>query len=174
MFSCNNSPPRILLIDDDASQITTLNKALNAIGQVFFEQNGLAALEQAVKVRPDVILLDIAMPDLDGHQVLAQLKDNEFTRNIPVIFITSYDSVEDQLMCLREGAVDFISKPLEPDVVAARVNTHLKLRNRERELVEVHQHAQVTLDAIGNAVITTDKDAKVTFMNPAADWNVIE
>ncbi|MBB1295510.1 EAL domain-containing protein [Pseudoalteromonas sp. SR41-4] len=169
MFSSNNIPPSILLVDDDASQITILNKALNAIGQVFFEQNGLDALEQATKIRPDVILLDIDMPGMNGHQVLAQLKNNESTCNIPVIFITSYDSVEDQLLCLREGAVDFIAKPLQPDVVAARVRTHLKLRNRERELVEIHQHAQVTLDAIGNSVITTDKDARVTFMNPAAE-----
>jgi diguanylate cyclase (GGDEF)-like protein/PAS domain S-box-containing protein len=169
MFSRNNISPRILLVDDDANQITILNKVLKVIGQVFFEQNGLAALEQAIKIRPDVILLDIDMPGLNGHQVLAQLKGNELTRNTPVIFITSYDSVEDQLLCLREGAVDFIAKPLQPDVVAARVTTHLMLRNRERELVEVYRHAQVTLDSIGDAVITTDKDAKITFMNPTAE-----
>ena len=169
MFSRNNISPRILLVDDDTSQITILNKVLKAIGQVFFEQNGLDALEQAIKVRPDIILLDIDMPGLNGHQVLALLKDNESTRNIPVIFITSYDSVEDQLLCLREGAVDFIAKPLQPDVVAARVSTHLNLRNRERELVEVYRHAQVTLNSIGDAVITTDKDARVTFMNPTAE-----
>lgn len=169
MFSRNNVQHRILLVDDDASQITILNKVLKAIGQIFFEQNGLAALEQAIKIRPDVILLDIDMPGLNGHQVLAQLKDNDFTRNIPVIFITSYDSVEDQLLCLREGAVDFIAKPLQPDIVAARVITHLMLRNRERELLEVYRHAQVTLDSIGDAVITTDKDARVTFMNPTAE-----
>jgi diguanylate cyclase (GGDEF)-like protein/PAS domain S-box-containing protein len=169
MFSRNNILPRILLVDDDANQINILNKVLKSIGQVFFAQNGLAALEQSIKIRPDVILLDIDMPGLNGHQVLALLKDNELTRNIPVIFITSYDSVEDQLLCLSEGAVDFIAKPLEPDVVAARVNTHLMLRNRERELFEVYQHAQVTLNSIGDAVITTDKDARVTFMNPTAE-----
>ncbi|MDF1762664.1 MAG: EAL domain-containing protein [Oleibacter sp.] len=169
MFSRNNLSPRILLVDDDANQITILNKVLKAIGQVFFEQNGLASLEQAIKIRPDVILLDIDMPGLNGHQLLAQLKNNELTSSIPVIFITSYDSVEDQLLCLKEGAVDFIAKPLQPDVVAARVTTHLNLRNRERELVEVYRHAKVTLDSIGDAVITTDKDARVTFMNPTAE-----
>jgi CheY-like chemotaxis protein len=100
MFSRNNILPRILLVDDDANQINILNKVLKSIGQVFFAQNGLAALEQSIKIRPDVILLDIDMPGLNGHQVLALLKDNELTRNIPVIFITSYDSVEDQLLCL--------------------------------------------------------------------------
>ncbi|MCT8986582.1 two-component system response regulator [Shewanella phaeophyticola] len=169
MFSRSRIPPRLLLVDDDVNQINILNKVLQAIGQVFFEQNGLSALEQAIKIRPDVILLDIDMPGLNGHEVLAQLKDNELTCNIPVIFITSYNFVEDQLLCLREGAVDFIAKPLEPDVVAARVNTHLMLRKRERELLEVYRHAQVTLNSIRNAVITTDKDARVTFMNPIAE-----
>lgn len=169
MFSRNDISSRILLVDDDANQITILNKVLKTIGQVFFEQNGLAALEQAIKIRPDVILLDIDMPGLDGHQVLAQLKGHELTCHIPVIFITSFDSVEDQLLCLREGAVDFIAKPLQPDVVAARVSTQLILRNRERELLEVYRHAQVTLNSIGDSVITTDKDARVTFMNPTAE-----
>ncbi|RNF51992.1 response regulator [Marinomonas hwangdonensis] len=159
MFSRSNTSPRILLVDDDSTQITILHTVLKVIGQVFFEQNGLAALEQAIKIRPDVILLDIDMPDLNGHQVLAQLKNNQFTRHIPVIFITSYNSVEDQLLCLREGAVDFIAKPLQPDIVAARVNTHLMLLNRKRELLEVYRHAQVTLNSIGDAVITTNKDA---------------
>lgn len=162
MFSRSNTSPRILLVDDDSTQITILHTVLKVIGQVFFEQNGLAALEQAIKIRPDVILLDIDMPDLNGHQVLAQLKNNQFTRHIPVIFITSYNSVEDQLLCLREGAVDFIAKPLQPDIVAARVNTHLMLLNRKRELLEVYRHAQVTLNSIGDAVITTNKDAQIT------------
>lgn len=169
MFSRSNTSPRILLVDDDSTQITILHTVLKVIGQVFFEQNGLAALEQAIKIRPDVILLDIDMPDLNGHQVLAQLKNNQFTRHIPVIFITSYNSVEDQLLCLREGAVDFIAKPLQPDIVAARVNTHLMLLNRKRELLEVYRHAQVTLNSIGDAVITTNKDAQITYMNPTAE-----
>lgn len=169
MFTHKSTLPRILLVDDDATQITLLNTVLKEIGQVFFEQDGLAALDQAIKICPDVILLDIDMPGLNGHQVLAQLKSNELTRHIPVIFITSYDSVEDQLLCLREGAVDFIAKPLQPNIVAARVSTHIKLRDRERELVEVYQHAQVTLNSIGDAVITTDQNCCVTFMNPTAE-----
>ncbi|MEM5535605.1 EAL domain-containing protein [Neptuniibacter pectenicola] len=169
MFSRTNTQPRILLVDDDANQITLLNNVLKNIGQVFFEQKGCSAVEQAIKTRADIILLDIEMPDLNGHQVLAQLKEHPKTCDIPIIFITSHDSAEDQLRCLEEGAVDFIAKPLQPNIVAARVNTHLMLRNKERELLEVYRHAQVTLNSIGDAVITTGQDCNVTFMNPTAE-----
>jgi diguanylate cyclase (GGDEF)-like protein/PAS domain S-box-containing protein len=169
MFSRTNTQSRILLVDDDANQITLLNNALKDIGQVFFEQKGCSAVEQAIKTHADIILLDIEMPDLNGHQVLAQLKEHPETCDIPIIFITSHDSAEDQLRCLEEGAVDFIAKPLQPNIVAARVNTHLTLRNKERELLEVYRHAQVTLNSIGDAVITTDQDCNVTFMNPTAE-----
>lgn len=169
MFNNNNQAHRILLVDDDASQITLLNKALKDLGQVFFEQDGLAALKQALATNPDVILLDIEMPGLNGYDVLAQLKSNEITTDIPVIFITSHDSKEDQLRCLTEGAVDFIVKPLLPEVVAARVQTHLSLRDRERRLEQVSRHARVTLESIGDGVITTDRSGRVTYMNPAAE-----
>ncbi|MFX3854116.1 hypothetical protein ACJBUA_11995, partial [Streptococcus suis] len=66
-------------------------------------------------------------------------------------------------------AVDFIAKPLQPPVVAARVRTQLMLRNREQRLVEVFRHARITLDSIGDAVITTDKECQVTYLNPAAE-----
>lgn len=172
MFLANSRLPRILLVDDDANQITILNKTLNAIGQVFFEQDSLSALNQAIKILPDVILLDIEMPHLNGYQVLAELKANEITRNIPVIFITVHESIEEQLLSLKRGAVDFIVKPLRPEVVAARVRTHLRLRDRERELVQVHRHAKVTLESIGDAVLTTDKNGCVTYMNKAAEYMI--
>lgn len=169
MFSLPRVNVKILLVDDDANQIVLLHKVLKTIGQVFFEQNGQAALEQVATVRPDVILLDIEMPGLDGYEVLSHLKADALTRDIPVIFITSHDSVDDQLRCLREGAVDFIVKPLQPEVVAARVRTQLALRDRERELLEVNRHARLTLASIGDAAITTDQAYCVTYMNPVAE-----
>ncbi|WP_345855215.1 putative bifunctional diguanylate cyclase/phosphodiesterase [Shewanella algae] len=169
MFSVSNTLPRILLVDDDADQITLLHQVLKDIGQTFFEQNSVDALAKAIAIKPDIILLDIQMPGIDGYEVLAQLKRHSETALIPVIFITSSDSVEDQLHCLQDGAVDFIAKPLQPPVVAARVRTQLMLRNREQRLVEVFRHARITLDSIGDAVITTDKECRVTYLNPAAE-----
>ncbi|CAH9058753.1 Protein-glutamate methylesterase/protein-glutamine glutaminase [Pseudoalteromonas sp. CIP111854] len=169
MFSVSEAPIRILLVDDDANQITVLHQVLKPLGQVFFEQNGVKACEQALKIIPDVILLDIEMPGFNGYQVLEKLKCDHKTANIPVIFITAYNSVDDQLRCLRSGAVDFIIKPLQPELVAARVSTQLKLKDRERKLLEVSQHARVTLESIGDAVITTNIDGQVTYMNPTAE-----
>ncbi|MCH1930036.1 EAL domain-containing protein [Shewanella sp. A25] len=169
MFSVSGSTPRILLIDDDAVQIKLLNQVLKAIGQVYFEQNSHDALAQAVNIKPDIILLDIQMPGLNGYQVLAQIKATPAIQNTPVIFITSQDSIADQLRCLQDGAVDFIAKPLHPAVVAARVQTQLMIRNQARQLIDIYRHAQVTLDSIGDAVITTDKHCAITYMNPAAE-----
>ena len=169
MFRSDASKPRILLVDDDPSQVHLLSQVLKDVGQLYFEQDGVAALSRVVTLRPDVILLDIQMPGLDGFEVLRQLQSSQTKRHIPVIFITAHDSMEHQLRCLREGAVDFIPKPLQPEVVAARVQTQLKLRQRERELVSIYRHAKVTLSSIGDAVITTDNQCRVTYMNPMAE-----
>ncbi|BBN81389.1 two-component system response regulator [Pseudoalteromonas sp. A25] len=169
MFSVTTPSPRILLVDDDANQITILHQVLKSIGQVFFEQDSVKASAQALRLLPDIILLDIEMPGLNGYQVLEELKGEEATSNIPVIFITAYSSIEEQLRCLKNGAVDFITKPLQPDLVAARVVTQLRLRDKQRKLLEVSQHARVTLESIGDAVITTNVDRLVTYMNPAAE-----
>lgn len=170
MFSTASSIPRILLVDDDISQIALLHKALKSIGKLVFEQDGLAAVDHILNTPPDVILLDIEMPGLNGYEVLAKLKSEPSTRNIPVIFITAYDSVEDQIKCLKSGAVDFIPKPLQPEVVAARVQTQINLHLREQELIAINQHARVTLESIGDAVITTNQKGYVTYMNPTAEF----
>ncbi|MCW3173892.1 two-component system response regulator [Shewanella subflava] len=160
---------RILIIDDDINQIKVLKKALSSTGDVFFEQNGLLALQQALVTLPDLILLDIEMPNINGHQVLEQLKLHEQTCHIPVIFITAHHSETEQIKCLSAGAVDFISKPLQPEIVVARVNTHLALRRRELELLALSQKYQITLNSIGDGVVTTDKNGAVTYINPAAE-----
>ncbi|MFM9816029.1 PleD family two-component system response regulator, partial [Streptomyces scabiei] len=88
----SKSSPRILLVDDDADQITLLHQVLKTIGQVFFEQRSVDALKQAIAVKPDIILLDIQMPGMNGYEVLALLKNHSETALIPVIFITANDS----------------------------------------------------------------------------------
>ncbi|ANJ67270.1 hypothetical protein A9404_07625 [Halothiobacillus diazotrophicus] len=169
MFTLDNATPRIFIVDDDASQIVLLNETLKSLGQVLFEQDSRAAFDRIRETRPDVVLLDIEMPELNGFEVLEQLKADEQTRHLPVMFITGHDTVEEQLRCLRAGAVDFIVKPLQPEVVAVRVRTHLTLRARERRLNDLYRHARVTLASIGDAVITTNVTGEVTFMNPMAE-----
>lgn len=169
MFSPRRSVPRILLVDDDPSVVHVLGRTLQEIGETVFEKTGAAALARVEASQPDVILLDIEMPGLDGYDVLRRLQASPAMRRIPVLFITAHDSVEHQLRCLQEGAVDFIAKPLHPAVVAARVRTQLDLRRHERESLAVYRHAQVTLASIGDAVITTDNQCRITYMNPVAE-----
>ncbi|KJY82721.1 hypothetical protein TW81_10875 [Vibrio galatheae] len=169
MFSSSNNPNKILVVDDDARQITLLHKVLRTQGKIYFEQDGRKAFERVIEICPDVILLDIDMPGTNGYQVLDRLQHDDRTHQIPVIFITSFDSFEDQLRGLNSGAVDFIAKPLRPELVAARVKTHIQLRTHQRELAEISQHARITLDSTGDSVITTDIDGCITYMNPAAE-----
>ncbi|WP_226685341.1 two-component system response regulator [Shewanella indica] len=169
MFSIADESFRVLLIDDDVSQIKLLHQTLKQIGELFFEQNSLCSLDTTINVKPDIILLDLIMPNLCGYDVLLQLKQNKSTATIPVIVITSSHDRDDQLDCLHAGAVDFIVKPLHPSIVLARVMTHLRLCQRERQLTRLAHHARVTLDSIGDAVITTDKDGNISYMNPTAE-----
>ncbi|QIR14976.1 two-component system response regulator [Shewanella aestuarii] len=169
MFSLRATESRILVVDDDINQIRRLKQILSPIGRVFFTQSGHLALEQAISVIPDVILLDIEMPDINGYEVLAQLKQHIQTCHIPVIFITAHNSITEQLTCFKNGAVDFIPKPIKAEILIARINVQLKLRARELELIELSQKSQVILNSIGDAVIATDQDGVVTFMNPPAE-----
>lgn len=169
MFSVSESNAKVLIVDDDPSQVIALNDALKGIAEVIFENKSPRAAERAANFSPEVILLDIEMPTMNGYEVLAQLKQQKVTQDIPVIFITSHNTVEEQVKCLSSGAVDFIVKPHHPDVIAARVAMHLKLKRNEKRITQMHQHAMVTLESLGDAVITTDGDCFVTYINPAAE-----
>lgn len=120
--------PRLLVVEDQPLHIQVLNRALSPECRVFMVTQGRQAVQFCVDRQPDLVLLDVEMPDMDGFQVLQALKAEEVTRNIPVIFVTAHTSTEMETRCLQAGAVDFISKPINPSVVKARVYTHLKLK----------------------------------------------
>jgi len=114
---------RKILLENSAE----LNGALRSGYSTILANNGLEALEKAANEHPDLILLDIIMPGKDGYEVLAELKKNEQTRTIPVIIITGMSNVEDEVKGLLLGAVDYITKPFNPAIVRARIETHLKI-----------------------------------------------
>jgi diguanylate cyclase (GGDEF)-like protein len=120
--------PRLLVVDDQPLHIQVLNRALASECRVFMATHGKQALQLSVDRQPDLVLLDVEMPDMDGFEVLEALKADEATRDIPVIFVTAHTSTDMETRCLTAGAVDFISKPINPSVVQARVYTHLKLK----------------------------------------------
>lgn len=120
--------PKVLVVDDQPMHIQVLYRALAPDCQVFMATGGEAALKLCAEKQPDLVLLDVEMPDVSGFDVLAQLKADIATRHLPVIFVTGHTSDEIESKCLEAGAVDFISKPINPRVVRSRVKTHLLLK----------------------------------------------
>ncbi|WP_457675149.1 response regulator [Thiolapillus sp.] len=119
---------RILIIDDERFYIDVLVGLLRREYQTFVAKSGKEGLELAMNnPLPDLILLDVLMPDMDGYEVCRRLKEDERTRNVPVIFLTVKSEVDDEIRGLELGAVDYIIKPISPPIVLARVATHLAL-----------------------------------------------
>ena len=122
------SRPKLLVVDDQPINIQVLYQLFAADCQVFMATNGAQALQVCRDKRPDLVLLDVVMPGMDGYEVCRQLKADETLRHIPVIFVTAHDDPEQETMGLDLGADDFIAKPVNPKVVQARVKTQLTLK----------------------------------------------
>lgn len=136
MLYCEKQAQTILIADDEPANISLLNEVLKADYRIMVAKDGRRALLAAQSIpSPDLILLDIVMPELDGYEVLKRLKAGEETRNIPVIFVTSKGKDEDETKGLEMGAVDYIHKPFNPTVVKARVRAHLELK-QNRDFLE--------------------------------------
>lgn len=133
----------ILLVDDHRSNIDLLYELLHDDYEVSVAMDGKSAVRFAVEELPDLILLDIMMPEMDGYEVCRKLKDNLITKSIPIIFITAAGDVEHESKGFDEGAVDFIAKPINPLIVKARVRTHLALYDQNRTLeIKVRQRTK--------------------------------
>jgi two-component system, NtrC family, sensor kinase len=128
-------PSLILVVDDNSNNIKVLVDLLREAGhRVLVANSGESALEKVQVVSPDLILLDIMMPGIDGFETCTRLKSNEKTQDIPVIFSSALSDTVDKVKGLQLGAVDYITKPFQQDEVLARVNVHLKLYHLSREL----------------------------------------
>lgn len=128
----------VLVVDDNPENISALAEILRPLYQVKAATSGAVALKVARSAEPpDLILLDIMMPEMDGYAVCEKLKENVSTRKIPVIFVTAMGEAEDEARGLDLGAVDFITKPVRPSIVKARIKTHLSLYDQNRELEEM-------------------------------------
>ena len=128
------SKTTILIVDDDRSNIATLNHILKPTYSTLVAINGQRAIDIARQTVPDLILLDIIMPDMTGFEVLALIKREDALRQIPVIIITSLDSTEDEETGFYLGAVDYITKPFRDTIVKARIKTHLRMMDYIREI----------------------------------------
>jgi PAS domain S-box-containing protein len=175
----------ILIVDDTPENLTMLTQMLTQKGFLVRPAiNGEIALKTIQKVLPDLILLDIMMPDMDGYEVCQHIKADEHTRDIPVLFISALDETLDKVKAFDVGGVDYITKPFQEEEVLARVETHLKLRDSQKRLQEKNfqlqqelterKRAEELLRKLEKAIETTEvgititnKEGRIEYINPA-------
>ena len=144
----NKENESLLLVDDNPTNLQVLYQTLETTGcKLLVAKNGEAALSIAQKASPDLILLDIMMPGIDGFEVCRRLKADPATANIPVIFLSALTDTKDKVQGLQLGAVDYVSKPFQPDEVIARVDTHLTIHRLKREVEEKKDALEDELEA---------------------------
>ncbi len=130
----NRPRPRVLIVDDNATNIDLLVNTLKNEYQLGIAKRGVTAIKYATKYHPDLILLDITMPEMDGYEVCTRLKGNPETQSIPLIFITVKSETVNKTKAFEMGAVDYITKPFHVAEVRARVQTHIALEEMKSRL----------------------------------------
>lgn len=156
----------ILIVDDTVENIIVLEAILKDDYKLKAATKGKIALRIAEKFQPDIILLDIMMPEMDGYEVCEKLKSNPLTSHIPVIFVTAMNDEKDEAKGFNVGAIDYITKPISPVIVTARIRTHLALSNQQKELdiqvkektKELHKSRQDLVKRLGLAAEYKDNE----------------
>ena len=144
-----NSEKTILIVDDSKLNIQVLSDILEEKSyRIALARSGKVALEFVEMKKPDLILLDIMMPEIDGFEVCRRLKSDPETKNIPIIFISGLDKSEDIVNGFKAGAVDYIVKPFKKEVVLARVDTHLKLSETQQKLKRTNEELKELLSEV--------------------------
>ena len=153
----------VLIVDDVPDNVALLHDALDESGYtVLVATSGAGALERAAQARPDVVLLDAVMPGLDGFEVARRLKRDPTTANIPIVFMTGLAETEHVEAAFEAGGVDYVTKPIRPREVIARIAAHVKGARQARQ-------ARSALDAFGHAVITVRAgDGRLLWQTPLA------
>lgn len=175
--------PQVLIVDDQPENIEVLGETLADICDIGFALSGQEGLAQVDDELPDLILLDVMMPDMNGYEVLAHLRSNPRTRDVPVIFVTARIDPDSETQGIEAGAVDFIHKPINPQVVKTRVSAHLERAQQRAALAELNRQleqsladikaAQNKLQVLSTAieqspltVMVTDTQGRIEYVNP--------
>ncbi len=154
MTASNPQKPRILVIDDEPFFLQLIAQLLGDHYQVSLARNGQQGLQRARgAARPDLILLDIVMPQMDGYETCRQLKQDIDSHDIPVIFLTAKQAMEDELKAFDSGAVDFINKPINEPVLLSRVKTQLALSQQRLALEQLVQERTAELERTKDAIV---------------------
>lgn len=149
----------ILAVDDTPINLNIIKAALGREFTIKAATSGPVALKIARSQQPDLILLDIMMPDMDGYEVCRLLRDTPDTRDIPIIFTTALSEVDDEVKGLELGAVDYISKPINPAILRARVRTQLALRQAQAELQQKNRRLQNERETVESIVVKMRSDS---------------
>ena len=150
--AAENAAPYILIVDDQYSDLCLLEAILRSHGFRYYAlTDPTKVLERCRTVPPEIILLDISMPKLDGFQVCARLKKNPGLADIPVLFLTAMSDVSSRIRGFKAGGSDFLVKPYEPSELIARVTTHLKLRSIQLELARKNEQLKEKINDIERA-----------------------
>jgi DNA-binding NtrC family response regulator len=166
-------PERILLVDDVAANLAVLTGVLEPAGyEVLVAPSGATGLRLAVKAQPDLILLDVMMPELGGIETCRQLKQNEVTRDIPVLFITARSETASLVEGFGAGGVDYIVKPFQAEEVLSRVATHLRLSRLNRELAEKNRSLELRTAEL-SAEMARRRGAEHALHNAGAQLDVL-
>lgn len=145
----DQAPARILIVDDTPANLDILFRYLSRQGfKVLVARDGESAINQARYSQPELILLDVMMPGIDGFETCRRLQEDQETAEIPVIFMTALSEVKDKLRGFEAGGVDYVTKPLEHLEVLARINTHLTISRLQKELKRKNQALQDALDKV--------------------------
>ena len=132
----------LLIVDDDTFNLTLLGEILKSDYTVRAVKSGAACISAAEKFLPDLIMLDVMMPEMDGYQVFEVLKSSKITAHIPIIFITGLDNKSDEKKCLQLGAVDFINKPFDDVIVKLKVNQQIRNVNQLRIIEQLNKEIE--------------------------------
>ncbi|MDM8560591.1 response regulator [Candidatus Parabeggiatoa sp. HSG14] len=181
----SNEEYKILVVEDNTEHLKILFNALNkAHFTVLVAKTGKIAFKRLKHIKPDIILLDIMLPYMDGFEVCRHLKANEETKDIPIIFMTALSNIADKIKGLKLGAVDYMIKPIQANEIVARINIHLNLsrlqncltqQNKqltqeiaERKQLEEHLHKfSSAIEQSANTIVITDLNGSIEFVNPA-------
>jgi len=155
---------KILVVDDEPNNLQLVRQILKDDYKLFFAKNGIEAISAVEKHNPDLILLDIMMPDMDGYETCRRLKENQLTKDIPIIFITAMNDVKDESKGFSVGGVDYIAKPISPPIVRARVKIHLSLVRVD----ELEKSQKAAIYMLGDAGHYNDDDTGVHIWRMAA------
>jgi len=171
-LSINNKKDVILIIDDKISNIKVIVKYLKQHNfETIIAKNGKTGIERAKFSQPDLILLDVLMPGMDGFETCQGLKADDKTKDIPILFMTVLTETSDKVKAFQAGAVDFVSKPIQEEEILARVKTHIKMRKLQKSMEiknEILQSQSMLLDQIKDSIISTDLNGRIKYVNQSA------